>query len=671
MTMEGNHSKDRYRYQKLTRGDIRLLRFCPTHDDDLSFQILHKSFNQKVPSFAALSYFWGNENPEVSPHRVLIGNEFLPITKNLRDALVHVRKRVAPKSDRLGKTALLWVDAICIDQSDNDEKNIQLGLMSSLYIRASKIFVWLGAPKDDRDETNIRLAMEKLKYFYRLSLSGQKAAVPLRPFWWPNKLGRPDRYDMLQKFDSKNTKVFDVEGSDTHKAWLGIVQVWRSEWWKRAWILQESTVVENDQSRYYGLGPWHIWVSIPKFKVHFLYGQYTTHWVAMVLSILVADHLQTMPLLNTAFLKGAAEAARKVWNLREQRRIANEPELLELLQRYRHSHCKDPRDKVYSLLGLVSDAVRLSIGPDYNKSVIEVYLDVVVRHALAQQTPNLDFLGYAMRLGTSQRMLSPETSYASWPSWIPNWDDPLPLHPLPKLLYSQDSSEHRSLIMFKDRQHGRVLRPRPSALGNVYNASLNSKVDASILNHQLTIRGVNVDVVVDLHSYQSMSWAERQEKVNEWKRLSSNKYATNETFDVALARMQVADVQYSDAGYAVARNNSVNNALLGKATAELTPEESRAKLRMRMALSYTTQFRGLCLTKKGFLAMVPSSAKVDDRICALLGGQVLYVLRPMEGARHINKCEYIGECYVHGLMDGEVMNWVQDGKAVTEQFTLI
>jgi len=40
---------------------------------------------------------------------------------------------------------------------------------------------------------------------------------------------------------------------------------------------------------------------------------------------------------------------------------------------------------------------------------------------------------------------------------------------------------------------------------------------------------------------------------------------------------------------------------------------------------------------------------------------VLYVLRP-EGDHYL----FAGECYIHGLMDGEAMRWLEDGRASVE-----
>ena len=59
--------------------------------------------------------------------------------------------------------------------------------------------------------------------------------------------------------------------------------------------------------------------------------------------------------------------------------------------------------------------------------------------------------------------------------------------------------------------------------------------------------------------------------------------------------------------------------------------------------------RRLFETSRGFIGLGPAAAQIDDEICLLLGGQVCYALRTRQDGHH----EFIGECYVHGMMDGQ------------------
>ncbi|KAK9780083.1 putative Heterokaryon incompatibility domain-containing protein [Seiridium cardinale] len=58
--------------------------------------------------------------------------------------------------------------------------------------------------------------------------------------------------------------------------------------------------------------------------------------------------------------------------------------------------------------------------------------------------------------------------------------------------------------------------------------------------------------------------------------------------------------------------------------------------------------RRFCITKKGYIGWAPPATQAGDRICIIRGSQVPYVVRPTQGGYL-----YIGESYIHGIMDGE------------------
>lgn len=88
------------------------------------------------PKYKALSYTWGS--PDVTKVIKLNGQTF-KARNNLWDALVHLRDEFEERT--------LWIDAICIDQSNVHERNQQVSLMSYIYTRAEKVVVWLGSVK--------------------------------------------------------------------------------------------------------------------------------------------------------------------------------------------------------------------------------------------------------------------------------------------------------------------------------------------------------------------------------------------------------------------------------------------------------------------------------------------------------------------------------------------
>lgn len=87
------------------------------------------------PQYTALSYRWGGYS---SPKDIILcnGDVNLEVTTNCRDALLALTKRFGALT--------VWVDAICINQSDAMEKSDQVPLMEEIYTWAERVFVWLG-----------------------------------------------------------------------------------------------------------------------------------------------------------------------------------------------------------------------------------------------------------------------------------------------------------------------------------------------------------------------------------------------------------------------------------------------------------------------------------------------------------------------------------------------
>lgn len=103
------------------------------------------SINETRPrSFAALSYVWGTV--AAPAHRVILGNGrfHVEITSGCFNALADVVAAVG--------TITIWVDAICINQQDEEEKERQIPFMKDIYTLASSVYVWLGEGSRDTEE---------------------------------------------------------------------------------------------------------------------------------------------------------------------------------------------------------------------------------------------------------------------------------------------------------------------------------------------------------------------------------------------------------------------------------------------------------------------------------------------------------------------------------------
>lgn len=79
---------------------------------------------------------------------------------------------------------------------------------------------------------------------------------------------------------------------------------------------------------------------------------------------------------------------------------------------------------------------------------------------------------------------------------------------------------------------------------------------------------------------------------------------------------------------------------------------------------YSTN-RRMAVSRKGYLGLVPFETELDDLVCVLLGGDMPFILR-----RQGPYFTLIGECYIHGIMNGEVLDAAQDGLVQLEEFSL-
>ncbi|EME85071.1 uncharacterized protein MYCFIDRAFT_41460 [Pseudocercospora fijiensis CIRAD86] len=92
------------------------------------------------PMYETVSYCWGDTS-STTPVKIEVNGVVVAINASAADAIHRIR---TPLTDRW-----IWIDAICINQNDKDERNHQVALMAKIYKGAFKNVVWLG--NDDED----------------------------------------------------------------------------------------------------------------------------------------------------------------------------------------------------------------------------------------------------------------------------------------------------------------------------------------------------------------------------------------------------------------------------------------------------------------------------------------------------------------------------------------
>ena len=133
-------------YSPLPEGSMRLLRLMPqtNHDAPIRCNLVDcvlPDSDEHASLYDAVSYTWG---PPEKTRSIYLDTHSLAVTAQVYMALSHLRSRLFER--------VIWIDAICINQEDDEEKGLQVELMAKIYARASRVLVWLGEAAADSDD---------------------------------------------------------------------------------------------------------------------------------------------------------------------------------------------------------------------------------------------------------------------------------------------------------------------------------------------------------------------------------------------------------------------------------------------------------------------------------------------------------------------------------------
>jgi hypothetical protein len=194
----GGESLDRpgFEYRPLRSREIRLLRVSRWFPmKRLEVKVEYVFLGAKLP-YEAISYTWGNPLPT---QEIRIDGCSLSIPHGAYNAIV--------RRASFFRTRWLWLDAVCINQDDESEKYRQLPMMRDIYCFASRVVVWLGdAPS-----------------------SSEAILAVLSLFYTAQKHKGPELYAQYLPLNSRQN-------------WLGLVELLNHQWFHRSWIIQEVTV---------------------------------------------------------------------------------------------------------------------------------------------------------------------------------------------------------------------------------------------------------------------------------------------------------------------------------------------------------------------------------------------------------------------------------------------
>ncbi|KAI1413677.1 HET-domain-containing protein [Hypoxylon sp. FL1857] len=202
-----------------TTAEIRVLEILPgTEEDPIECHlVVRKLYDDSIPE--ALSYVWGQVG---SVEEISVDKEPFFVTTNLYRILHGLR--------RPDTTRPIWIDAICINQSDLREKTHQLRFMRDIYLKAEATTIWLSGEQLVDDPTKKRVPDGFNK--------------PLPPGFGGLEIDQYDLATIVNEF-----RKYPMDGQWTVKQWglftmlsRCVGQVQSNEWWERVWTLQEAAL---------------------------------------------------------------------------------------------------------------------------------------------------------------------------------------------------------------------------------------------------------------------------------------------------------------------------------------------------------------------------------------------------------------------------------------------
>ncbi|KAE8443757.1 hypothetical protein EG329_001437 [Mollisiaceae sp. DMI_Dod_QoI] len=537
---------------------------------------------------------------------------------SLEDPFDHTATK-PPSSPDIGDITIvspyIWIDAICINQNDCDERSHEVLKMGRIYESAAKVVVWLG-PSDDRNDD----AFDFLKSMAILKGQGKGAA---------DLFLQESPTNLRQRLKSLHFLAL-------------------KPWFSRTWVIQE--VVMSAREPIFCWGKRVIMFDDMIGALAILGKALRMDMADRVPDIVLSDFAEE----DNIYLGRWIEQLFTLDGFRIRRHHDKAGvELGYLLLHNTTKDATDPRDKVYAALGMCEpprpsvrlDASNVVRGHDPNSLIInysatvtmvDVYASLV--ESIQRATQKLDIIYTRFPVDSG-----------SWPSWVPGWNTKSPLE------------------VFSDR--GLLIGVLPMGFTDthekIYAASGDSIASASFerVSKTLTVKAILWDVVSDVCGARwraSGSSSRFKAWVTRHRNNGPGIYGTLERADEAMWRTLVANRAVQSEFHAAAPDGWVE---LYREWLNSTGDPPASRFTMRMSAFLD---RTMIVSSKGYIGLTPPRALSGDRICIILGCSLPVILRKVD-----NGYRLIGDSYVHGIMQGEVMRELEKGNVELEDICLI
>jgi hypothetical protein len=484
----------------------------------------------------------------------------------------------------------MWIDAVCINQASTEEKSIQVANMGRVFATADRVISWLGP-----EENNSNIAFPFL----------QNAARRIDMDWdefevHPSEVG----VEILERLNGSHSKRLGIYGLidalipwDVEEA-KSVCTLLGRPYFERAWVLQEVRLAKHVllQCGFATLAEEDFWKTtycLPKKDIIEVTknGLWPSTWVEPLLQV------------------------KRLGIMRSQR---VELSYHMIRQDMRTFHCRDPRDRMYSVLGLLRQKDReLKICPDYSRDIEEVYVDIV-QHILKSHH-SLELL-QTCELATRSLNI---------PSWVPDW------------------SKRTSCL--------RPLRIAWSACGFI---SSHLSLDRSGL--RCNVSGIQTTHITEATEYPQEEYLVTDEGTVKFLKaiqpspeVARNPYKTGRKLIDVYRRTLTADT-YDDIRKPDSVHAATSSQIMDHVWSTELSDIDYTRLHDNiffLAIHEMAVGRCFVTTGDGYVGLAPTGTQVGDVVCVLLGSHLPLVLRPAGDGTW----EVVGTAFVMGLMRGETV----------------
>ncbi|KIN05381.1 hypothetical protein OIDMADRAFT_51193 [Oidiodendron maius Zn] len=611
-----------------------------------------------APEYEALSYVWGG--PERKRILVSEGKQLL-ITTALEVALARLRLPDLPR--------VLWVDQLCINQDDLDERTQQVQLMKSIYSKAKRVLVWLGI--DDENQA-----------------SGAKEVIKKIDAVWNDRIGSI-MFPTNEELEKRGLPPKEAS------CWRDLEQMMNKPYFERIWVVQECRVASD---------------------VLILWGAEQFSWDEYF-------HTYFWSAVNNAgdYGRGSKSVTLNWPNSQILFSTTNYGDFglkldwIGLLEETKTHKSTDSRDKLYALLGLFEENGP-SIRPDYHKPASEVFADFTAN--MIPQMDSLILLSFAQLAKNDQ-----------FPLWAPRWVSDISEECSYKPFTFYDFSASRKLRpVSRERSKWDVLELKgllidsmeltssplledisESGTNTIQNAwDLLGLKKQQIENRYMEAHGVLKAFVWTLTAGQGFHSSHPHSKPAEnslFLDFAAYQIGSLQSY-MALADEQLLTLTEQKCQRAAlqlgleARDAYQYLEMNPEARSEVSSDDLRDWMKDWMLEAHAgnnnawdlawdmfkkiginpdatdhyhilmvliTMWRKIFVSKQGYVGLSSHNVQPGDQICVLFGGSTPYIVRPTSIS---GEYLFLGECYVHGLMNGEAIQQWEEGILPSQWFHL-